>query len=150
MIPSKDCIDLIKQFEGFFTKAYLCPAGVVTIGFGSTMWMDNKKIKMGEIISMAGAEKLLSWELTKKSSALIGLNLSQQQFDACLSLIYNIGVGNFNRSTLLKKIKANPNDETIADEFKKWNKAKVDGELIVLKGLTRRRDAEQQLYFKSN
>lgn len=141
---------MIKQFEGFFTKAYVCPAGVVTIGFGSTMWMDGKKIKMGEIISMDGAEKLLAWELTKKSSALIGLNLSQQQFDACLSLIYNIGVGNFNKSTLLKKIKANPNDATICDEFKKWNKARVNGQLIELKGLTRRRDAEQKLYFKSN
>lgn len=150
MKPSQECIDLIKQFEGYFAKAYLCPAGIATIGFGGTMWMDGKKVKMGQIISLEGAEKLLMWELTKKTYALQGLNLTQNQFDACLSLVYNIGVSNFNKSTLLKKIKVNPNDITIADEFKKWNKIRVKGEGIPLNGLTIRRKAEQQLYFKSN
>ena len=66
MIPSQRCIDLIKQFEGFYANAYLCPASVVTIGFGSTMWADGRKVKLGEVISMENAEKLLQWEINNR------------------------------------------------------------------------------------
>jgi lysozyme len=79
---------------------------------------------------------------------LHGLNLNQNQFDSCLSFIYNVGIGAFTKSTLRKKILLNPNDPTIKDEFMKWNKATVGGKLTVLKGLTRRRTAEAELYFK--
>lgn len=148
MIPSKKCIDLIKQFEGFFKDAYLCPAGVPTIGWGSTMWADGKKVKLGEVISMENAEKLLIWELTNKQHCLNKLNLNQNQFDAICSLVYNIGVGNFMKSTLYKKALLNPNDPTIRDEFMKWNKARVKGVLTPLKGLTRRREQEANLYYE--
>lgn len=148
--PSQNCVEIIKQFEGFFSKSYLCPASVWTIGFGSITWMDGRRVQPNETIDMAGAEKLLLWELTKKSKFLddMKLNINQNQFDSLCSLIYNIGEGNFSKSTLLKKIKKNPNDATIRDEFMKWNKARVKGILTELKGLTRRRTMEANLYFK--
>ena len=148
MIASKNCINLIKLFEGYKAKAYLCPACVVTIGWGSTMYTDGRKIKLGDTINEQQAEEMLMWELKNKSIALHGLNLNQNQFDSCLSFIYNVGIGAFTKSTLRKKIVANPNDPTIKDEFMKWNKATVAGKLMELKGLTRRRTAEAELYFK--
>jgi lysozyme len=136
------------MFEGYKPKSYLCPASVVTIGFGSTMYTDGRKIKLGDTINEKQANELLMWELKNKSIALHGLNLNQNQFDSCLSFIYNLGIGAFTKSTLRTKIVANPNDATIKEEFLKWNKARVGGEFIVLKGLTRRRIAEAELYFK--
>ena len=136
------------MFEGYKAKSYLCQASVVTIGWGSTMYTDGRKIKLGDTINEQQAEELLMWELKNKSIALHGLNLNQNQFDSCLSFIYNVGIGAFAKSTLRKKILLNPNDATIKDEFMKWNKATVAGKLIELKGLTRRRIAEADLYFK--
>jgi len=148
MTASKNCINLIKMFEGYKAKAYLCPAGVVTIGFGSTMYQDGRKIKLGDTINEDQGNQLLMWELKNKSISLQGLNLNQNQFDACLSFVFNLGIGAFAKSTLKKKILINPNDPSIKDEFMKWNKARVGGQLMVLKGLTRRRIAEAELYFK--
>lgn len=148
MIASQNCINLIKMFEGYKPKSYLCPASVVTIGFGSTMYTDGRKIKLGDTINEQQANELLMWELKNKSIALHGLNLNQNQFDSCLSFIYNLGIGAFTKSTLRKKIVLNPNDKTIKDEFLKWNKARVNGQLTELKGLTRRRIAEADLYFR--
>jgi len=148
MTASQNCINLIKMFEGYKAKAYLCPASVVTIGFGSTMYTDGRKIKLGDIINEQQANELLMWELKNKSISLHGLNLNQNQFDSCLSFIYNVGIGAFTKSTLRKKILLNPNDPSIKLEFMKWNKATVGGKLTVLKGLTRRRTAEADLYFK--
>lgn len=148
MIASQRCIDLIKQFEGFYPNAYLCPAGVPTIGFGSTMWADGRKVKLGEVISMENAEKLLMWEINNKVHCLNKLYLNQNQFDALMSFVYNVGVGNLMKSTLYKKALLNPNDPTIHDEFMKWNKARVKGVLTPLKGLTRRREAESNLYYE--
>ena len=150
MKASQKCVDLIKQFEGYKDKAYLCPAGVATIGFGSTMWNDGRKVQMGDKITKEGAELLLHWELNNKAVALYGLNVNQNQADAILSFVFNLGIGAFQKSTLIKKIRLNPNDPTIRDEFMKWNKARVGGKLIELKGLTRRRTAEANLYYDNN
>ena len=136
------------MFEGYKPKSYLCPASVVTIGWGSTMYTDGRKIKLGDTINEQQGEELLMWELKNKSIALAGLNLNQNQFDSLLSFVYNLGVGAFAKSTLRKKILANPNDPTIKAEFNKWNKARVGGQLMELKGLTRRREAEAEMYFK--
>lgn len=143
MLPSSKCIDLIKKFEGLFLKSYLCPAGVPTIGYGSTMWNDSKKVKIGEVITLEGAEKLLMWELEKKSVCLQKLNLNQNQFDSLLSFIYNVGVGAFTKSTLLKIIKVNPNDVKVREQLMRW----VNKSSSFEKGLTRRRTAEANLYF---
>jgi lysozyme len=148
MIASQNCINLIKMFEGYKAKAYLCPANVPTLGWGSTMYTDGRKVKLGDTINEQQAEELLMWELKNKSNALYGLTLNQNQFDSCLSFVYNLGVGAFAKSTLRKKILLNPNDASIKLEFMKWNKARVGGELIELKGLTRRRASEAEMYFK--
>jgi lysozyme len=74
--------------------------------------------------------------------------VNQNQFDALVSFCYNLGIGAFNSSTLKKKVIANPADASIRDEFMKWNKARVKGVLTELKGLTNRRTAEADLYFK--
>lgn len=148
MVASKNCIDLIKKFEGLKLESYLCPASIPTIGFGSTMWPDGKKVKLGEKIDIAKAEKLLEWELKNKSIVLHGLKLNQNQADSILSFVYNIGIGAFNNSTMLKKIKADPNDPAIRNEFMRWVKGTKNGKKVVIDGLVNRRKAEADLYFK--
>ncbi len=148
MKASNNCIELLKYFEGFRAEAYQDIANVWTIGFGSTMWDTGDRVKEGETITVERAEELLQWELKNKVAALAGLVVNQNQIDAILSFVYNLGVGAFNSSTLRKKIKYNPNDPTIKDEFLRWNKARVNGVKVPVKGLTIRRRKEAELYFK--
>lgn len=144
MIASKNCIDLLKKYEGLSLKSYLCPKGVATIGYGSTMWNDSKPVKLGEVITIEDAEKLLMDDLKKRSVIIQNLNLNQNQFDSILVFIYNIGIRAFLNSTMLKKIKVNPNDATIKDEFLRW----VNKGSAFEKGLTKRRLEEATLYEK--
>ena len=154
MKASHNAIALIKEIEGCELEAYLCPAGVPTVGIGSTMYPDGTKVKLGDTITEERAEELLMWELeTKAASVRAFLNkvvYNQNKFDALLSLTFNIGVGNFQKSTLLKKVRQNPNDPTIHDEFMRWNKVRnpKTKKLEVSRGLTRRRKLESALYFK--
>ena len=146
MKASQKCVELIKQFEGYKDKAYLCPANVWTIGYGSTMWNDGKKVKEGEKITLQGAELLLHWDLNNRAKALNELNINQNQIDALLSFIYNIGISAFNKSTLKKLVKANPNNPLIRDEFIKWRNKGSKFE----NGLRKRRTAESNLYYDTN
>ena len=148
MIPSQNCINLIKNFEGLSLNAYLCPASVCTIGYGTTRYEDGKKVQMGEKISIERAEKLLNWEVSKIAYRLPEMRLNQNQFDSIVSFTYNLGYANFVHSTLYNKIIRNPNDQLIKDEFMKWCNARVNGKMVKLKGLIRRREAETNLYFK--
>lgn len=140
-------LELIKKYEGFKAKAYLCPANVITIGYGSTYYEDGRKVKLTDSpITQERATELLeallvSYERSVDSYCVDTIN--QNQFDALCSFAYNCGVGNLKSSTLLKKVNKNPNDPTIKDEFLKWNK----GGGKVLTGLTKRRIEEAQLYF---
>jgi len=145
--PSQNCINLIKRFEGCKLKAYKCPASIYTIGYGTTRYPDGKPVKEGEEISLYRAESLLTYDVNKFASQ-IKVNVNQNQFDSLVSFCYNLGIGAFNSSTLKKKVIANPGDLSIRDEFMKWNKARVKGVLTELKGLTNRRKAEADLYFK--
>lgn len=144
---SQKGIDLIKSFEGFSAKPYLCPAKICTIGYGSTFYPNGKKVTMNDkAITEAEAVELLknmliSFEKYVDSYCVDSIN--QNQFDALVSFCYNLGPNNLKKSTLLKKVNANPNDETIKDEFMKW--VKSNGK--TLKGLVRRREAESDLYF---
>jgi lysozyme len=148
MEVSQNCIELIKKFEGLRLEGYYCPAHVPTIGFGSTMYQDGRKVKIGDILTLQEAEALLVWELQTKGKAMPKLNLNQNQYDAVMSFVFNLGLGAFKGSTLYKKININSTDPLIRTEFSKWNKARVNGALIELKGLTNRRKAEADLYFK--
>ena len=134
--------NLIKQFEGLRRTAYLCPAGVWTIGYGHT-----KGVREGDTVTDEEADIMLQQDLKAAEDTVNaqGLALSQLQFDALVSLVYNIGSGNFQSSTLLKKLRENvkPNAQ-LEKWWKVWNKA--GGQ--TLKGLERRRLAEYTLYSK--
>jgi len=139
-------IDLIKQFEGFESKAYVCPAGVVTIGYGATYWLDGSKIVKGQTIDITKATELLKTMLSSYNKSVDSMtrdDISQNQFNALVSFAYNCGINALKGSTLLKKVNINPNDISIKDEFKKWNKANGKA----LQGLTNRRIAESNMYF---
>lgn len=144
---NKAGLDLKKQFEGCRLTAYLCPAKVWTIGWGNTFYADGKPVKQGDKITQAQADELLeivSNQFAEGVRKLIRQPLNDNQFSALVDFAYNAGLGNLAKSTLLRKVNANPNDPTIRDEFMKWNKA--GGR--VLNGLTRRRKAEADLYYK--
>lgn len=142
MMPSQKAIDLIKKWEGYKDKAYQCSAGRWTIGYGSTIYINGDKVKEGDKITIDEAEDLLMWYL-KKRAILIKANLNQNQFDALCSFMYNIGIGALLDSILYKKVRLNPDDPSIKDEFMRWNKVKGK----VIKGLTNRRTEEVKLYF---
>ena len=142
MKTSPKGIALIKEFEGLRLKAYKCPGGVWTIGYGHTAG-----VKPGMTITEEQAEQFLKEDLIVFEKAVNNQNLSinQNQFDALVSLIYNIGIGNFQKSTLLRKSRINANDNSIMDEFLRW----VYSKGRVLPGLQRRRLAEMKLYFSN-
>ena len=140
-------IDLIKSFEGFYSKPYLCPAGIPTIGYGTIRYENGKKVTLHDMpISKDRAEELLMYEVNRECvpavlrlcPSLIG---HQNKFCAVISFTYNLGSGRLQASTLRRKINAEDWDAA-ADEFLKWNK----GGGKVLKGLDLRRKAEAALF----
>lgn len=145
---SKRGLDFIKGFEGFRNHPYLCSAGVATIGYGSTYYSNGQKVSMSDKpITQAEAIELLCDTVEKYEDGVndnVKKPLTQNQFDALVSFTYNLGVGALRSSTLLKKVNKNPNDESIADEFKKW----VMAGGIELKGLKKRRNQEAWIYFE--
>ena len=139
-------LNLIKKYEGLRLSAYLCPASVVTIGYGTTKYSNGKKVLLGEKLSGEKEATQLLLSTLEPYEAAVNKhlpNLNQCQFDALVSFAYNLGTGALIKSTLLKKAKVNPNDPSIVDEFLKWNKAAGK----VLNGLTNRRREEANLYF---
>jgi lysozyme len=137
---SKDGIDLIKSFEGLRLEAYLDSVGIPTIGYGHT-----KGVKLGQKITEQEAEDLLRNDLDEFERGVSSLirNAKQNQFDAMVSLAFNVGLGNFKKSSVLKWFNLGEY-QTAADSFLLWNKA--GGQ--VLPGLTRRRKAERELFLK--
>ena len=143
---SENGLNLIKEFEGFSSKPYLCPAKIPTIGYGNTYYPNGKKVTLNDKpINEIEATELLSYVAQKdfgdKILQLVKVPLNQNQFDALVSICYNIGMGNFTKSTLLKKI--NSSDFKGASlEFEKWNKAGG----VVLAGLVKRKLKEKALF----
>lgn len=138
-------IDLIVKFEGFSSVPYLCPASIPTIGFGSTRYADGTKVKLIDMpITEVEAMELLRETLVNFEKCInknVKVPLNQNQFDSLVSFVYNVGCGNFEKSTLLKKL----NEEDYigaSDEFVRWNKANG----VPLRGLTARRLAERDLF----
>ena len=139
---SDNGLNLIKKFEGCRLKSYKCPAGVLTIGYGHT----GADVKENMIITKEQAENLFNLDILVHSnnvSKLVRVNLTQNQFDALVSFEYNVGYGNFSKSTLLRKLNARDYIGA-SNEFGKWvfaNKKK-------LQGLVKRRQAEKELFAK--
>ncbi len=142
MKTNKRALQIIKSCESLRLQSYLCPAGVWTIGYGHT-----QGVKPGQTITEAQAEKFLQEDIEQKERALDGLlsfRLNENQYSALVSWVYNLGEGNFAKSTLRKVINADPNDrEGIAREWLRWNKSGGKE----LRGLTIRRQMELDLYF---
>jgi len=139
-------IALIKSFEGCKLRAYQDSVGIWTVGYGATFYQDGSKIKSGDTLTQQQADELLSYHVdlfAEKVKPLIKGELSDNQFSALVSFAFNLGAGALAKSTLLKKVNANPEDASISSEFAKWDKA--GGKQ--LRGLTRRRKAEADLYF---
>lgn len=137
-------INLIKEFEGVRLKAYKCPAGVYTIGVGHTSAAGPPVVKQGMEITNAQAMKILSQDLIQFENgvdAAVKVPLTQNQFDALVSFTFNVGLGAFQKSTLLKKLNAGQYDAVPA-ELMKWTKAGGKE----LPGLVRRRRAEAALW----
>lgn len=136
---SQNLIDMLKGFEGFRSYPYTCPGGSLTIGYGNT-------IKPGEYnsISKEQAEVLLRKTVSSFEAAvkdMVKVPLSQNQYDALVSLAYNIGAGALRKSTLIKKLN-NGDYKGAADEFPRFVKA--NGK--TLEGLVRRREKERNLF----
>ena len=136
---------IIKQYEGFRAKPYLCPANVPTIGYGATYYLDGRKVKLSDpAISESDADKLLDKMLLKYEQAVeryAQVPLNQNQFDALVSFCYNVGAENLRTSTLLKKLNAS-DYAGAGEQFLKWNR----GGGKVLQGLVNRRNAERKLF----
>lgn len=134
--------EIIKQSEGLRLEAYLCPAGVWTIGYGHT----GKDVVEGMKITRGEAEELLEGDLEKFEKdilKMVKVGLTQNQFDALVSFTYNVGGGALKTSTLLKKLNAG-DYMGAADEFLKWTKAGGKE----LPGLVKRRRTERALFLE--
>jgi len=144
---SQKGLDLIKSFEGLSLKPYVCAGGINTIGYGNTYYTNGKRVTLQDKpITKQQAEELLKLSVSTYEKAVDSFcrdDISQSQFDALVSFAYNLGTGALQKSTLIKKVNSNPSDPSIKAEFLKWNKA--GGRALA--GLTRRRQAESDLYF---
>jgi lysozyme len=138
-------IELIKSFEGLRLESYRCSAGVWTIGYGTTKYHDGRSVKPGDKITSEQAEILFKDDLAKFSRGVIALikhPMLENPFSALVSLAYNIGLGAFGKSTLLKMLNEGKEYEAVAPQFLRWNKA--GGKVI--NGLTRRREVEMNFF----
>ncbi|WP_152051840.1 lysozyme [Tautonia marina] len=134
-------IALIKDHEGLRLEAYLCPGNVWTIGYGST-----KGVKQGMKVTKKQAEEMLRRDIGRFERAvnkLVTMELSQEQFDALVSLAFNIGEGAFAKSKLLEVLNAGKYRDAAA-QFPKWRKSAGK----VLPGLVKRRAAEKALFLE--
>jgi len=136
---NKAGIELIKECEGLKLKAYRCPAGVLTIGYGHTAG-----VKRGDVITAKQAEQFLKDDLAWAEECVeqnVIVAITDNQFSALVSFVYNVGPGAFKKSTLLKLLNQNKTGRASL-EFVKWNKAGG----VALAGLTKRRIKEMNLF----
>jgi lysozyme len=139
-------LSIIKKYEGLKLEAYICPAGVATVGFGSTFYPDGRRVKLGDKITIQEAESILLHDIKRFEKEVrnsVKIEITNNQLSALISFVYNVGASAFRKSTLLKKVNANPTDLTIHNEFMRWTRA--GGK--VLPGLVKRRAEESKLYF---
>lgn len=145
MQTGKAGLELIKSFEGLGLKAYLCPSGILTIGYGHTGKVRGNKITLQTTITPEEAETLLKEDLTRFEKAvdsLVKVPLNSNQFDALVSFVFNIGINAFSGSTLLKLLN-NGDYNGASQQFKRWIYGNGNK---VLEGLKKRRTAEEKLF----
>lgn len=139
MKTSNRGVSLIKEFESYRSEAYVCPAGVWTVGYGTT-----RGVKKGVRITMELANILLKADLAEfeaNINRMVKVELSQAEFDSLVSLCYNIGIGAFNNSTCLKRLNRGDYDGAF-EALKWWNKITQRGKKVISQGLVNRRNKE--------
>lgn len=145
--PSLNCLQLLEKVEGLELKAYLDTGGIPTIGIGTTRYPNGNKVKLGDTITKDQAYEYLQHDVAGAAKDVDDLttdDINQNQFDALVSFVYNIGRGSYQKSTLRVLVNGNPNNAEIRKEFAKWHFD--DGKSI--NGLITRRKLEADLYFK--
>lgn len=144
MKASRILVEKIKEFEGFRSTAYKCPAGVLSIGYGHTAG-----VKIGQKMTKEEADRLLLRDLIPYEAFVDKLNVTSQQhkFDALVDFCYNLGCAALESSTLLKKIRACRPDAEIRAEFERWVYTTVGGKKTKLPGLVTRRKWEADRFF---
>ena len=114
---SQKGLELIKQFEGLSLTPYVCAGGINTIGYGNTYYTNGKKVTLKDKpLTLQQAEELLKFSLTTYEKAVDSFcrdDISQSQFDALVSFAYNLGTSALQKSTLIKKVNANPKDQAL-------------------------------------
>ena len=145
--PVPEAVELVKNFEGFRSSAYIDTSGLPVIGYGQTR-VNGKTVRLGQYITQGQANVALEQELYHLQQLVLAhvkVDLNPHQLGALTSLVYNAGTRVITDSTLIKKLNAG-DYAGAAKEFPRWNKANQGGSLVVFPGLTRRRLAEQQLF----
>lgn len=145
MTISANGLDFLKKREGLELQAYN-KDGVWTIGYGNTYYENSQPVKKGDVITLSRANSLfdsIAKDFAKRVDKLLTVIVNQNQFDALVSLAYNIGIPRFQGSNLLKKVNLNPKDSAIETEFLKW----VYSQNKKLGGLLKRRQLEADFYF---
>ena len=148
MKVSNQCINLVAKWEGFRANAYLCPANIWTIGYGTTKWPNGQAVKNGDTITKEKALELLKVQVDQHAATInqyVKVPLSQNQYDALASFQYNLGRHILKGSALLTYLNAKQWDKA-ANSMLQYNKARVNGVLQPLKGLTNRRKEEVALF----
>ena len=146
-LVSDIAINLIKEFEGFESQAYIDTDGTPVIGYGLSK-IAGKPVRLGDRISPERADAALKshlQEINRELAKIVKVNLSDRQKSALASIAFNVGINGIKNSTLIKKINAN-DFAGAANEFLRWDKANMRGRLVQMPGLTRRRSAERQLF----
>ena len=145
MKASSGCIALIKAFEGFVPHPYQCPAGIWTIGYGSTRYADGKPVGQNDKpITETQAAEIVKQTLVQYEDCVnryVTAPLNQQQFDALVDFAYNAGAQNLRTSNLLRYLNTG-NYSAASQQFGKW----VNGGGVRLSGLVKRREAERKLF----
>src|ERR1700761_8173525 len=140
---TRAAIDLIKRFEGFRPKAAQLADGGWTIGYGHT-----KSARPGAVITEADADALLIYDVAAVTAAINQWTfcpLNQNQFDALTAFVFNIGLANFRRSSVLRRLNEGAHLQA-ACAMEMWRTADFEGERIVVDALMRRRSAEMALF----
>ena len=150
MQTSKNGINMIIAFEGIELTAYRCPSGIWTIGVGHTGDIDNESIHAGMSITHEKALRILQSDLKRIERYInrqtFAERLTQGQFDALVSFIFNIGTTAFQSSTMRKLLSNKDTFTKAAKEFDRWVYGKVNGQKEKLAGLVKRRNAEKELF----
>ena len=144
MQMTEEGLALIRRFEGFRAEAYRCPAGVWTIGYGHTSQAGPPKVRAGMVVSEAEARSILAADAAMFAEgvrAALTREVSKEQFSALVSFAFNVGIGAFRRSSVLKMVNEG-RFEAVPERLRLWVKA--DGRR--LEGLVRRREAEGELF----